>query len=269
VRAETWLTYAGHSTLLIEMSGVRLLTDPVLRRRVAHLNRQVASPDVTCQDVDAVLISHLHWDHLDIPSLRLLNSDARLIVPPGVGDRLWARGFRRMEELRVGQSTTVGSLQVTATPAEHTGGLYPFGPTSECIGFLIGGSYQVYFAGDTDLFPEMATIEPNLDAALLPVWGWGPRLGTGHMDPQRAAEALTVLRPRVAVPIHWGTFCPIGVAWLRPQFLWRPPRAFERHASALTPEVEVRVLDPGESFCFEQQLGSPRRRSSAAAWARW
>jgi L-ascorbate metabolism protein UlaG (beta-lactamase superfamily) len=114
------------------------------------------------------------------------------------------------------------------------------------MGFIIQGSHRTYFAGDTDLFPEMARIGQDLDVALLPVWGWGPRLGNGHMDPLRAAESLPMLRPRVAIPIHWGTFCPIGTGWM--QFLSRPPRAFAHYAADLAPEVEICILEPGQSF---------------------
>src|SRR6185503_2691890 len=103
----------------------------------------------------------------------------------------------------------------------------------------------VYFAGDTGLFAGMARL-PTLDLALLPVWGWGPRLGPGHLDPVGAAEALTLLRPRIAVPIHWGTYSPLW--YLRPPaYLSEPGVAFAREAARLAPEVEVRVLTPGES----------------------
>src|SRR6185312_7857481 len=77
------------------------------------------------------------------------------------------------------------------------------------LGYLVRGTRTVYFAGDTDLFPGMADVAGELDLALLPVAGWGPKVGPGHLDPERAAEALTLLRPRVCVPIHWGTYSPL------------------------------------------------------------
>jgi L-ascorbate metabolism protein UlaG (beta-lactamase superfamily) len=84
--------------------------------------------------------------------------------------------------------------------------------------------------------------------ALLPIWGWGPRLGGGHLDPRRAAEALALLHPRIAVPIHWGVLYPLGVGWLKPRYLTEPARRFSELASELAPEVDVRVLAPGESL---------------------
>jgi L-ascorbate metabolism protein UlaG (beta-lactamase superfamily) len=115
------------------------------------------------------------------------------------------------------------------------------------MGFVVRGSKTVYFAGDTDLFGEMDSLEPNLDVAVLPVWGWGPTLSRGHLSPERAAESLRLLRPRIAIPIHWGTYLPIGMAWMKPRFLTRPPVDFKTAANRIAPEVEVRILEPGET----------------------
>jgi L-ascorbate metabolism protein UlaG (beta-lactamase superfamily) len=111
-------------------------------------------------------------------------------------------------------------------------------------------SRRVYFAGDTDVFPSMAELAPELDVALLPVWGWGPRLGPGHMDPGRAATALELLRPRVAMPIHWGTFWPLGLGRVRQARLVEPPHEFVTLARETTPSVRVRVALPA-SEAFE------------------
>ena len=123
----------------------------------------------------------------------------------------------------------------------------PFGAPTAALGFVVNGRNRIYFAGDTDLFDGMADFAP-LDVALLPVWGWGPSLGHGHMDPARAARALTMLSPRLAIPIHWGTLYPAGLGWFRPRLLTEPPRRFARHAAELAPDVDVQVLEPGESL---------------------
>ena len=242
------LTYIGHSTVLIEMDGVRLITDPLFRNRVMHLVRLVNSPKVTDWQIDAILISHMHWDHLDIPSLRRLGKHTRLIVPKGAAGYLRRRGFHNIDEIERDEVIQLGDVQVTATYANHTGHRTPFGPKVDSVGFLIDGSYEVYFAGDTDLFPEMASLGIDIDVALLPVWGYGPTLGPGHLDPYRAAQSLKHLTPDVAVPIHWGTYCPLGMAWMQLPFLQRPPRSFLRHAVSAAPEVQVKVLDPGHSL---------------------
>jgi L-ascorbate metabolism protein UlaG (beta-lactamase superfamily) len=246
--ASSTLTYVGHSTVLIEMDGVRLMTDPVLRKRVGHLYRQVGLSSAFRRPVDAVLISHLHWDHLDLPSLRQLGRHSRLIVPRGAANYMKLQGFRRVRELGWGETVDVGGVQVTATPAFHSGERHPLGPAADCQGYMIVGQHQVYFAGDTDVFPGMADLSPALDVALLPVWGWGPTLGEGHMDPLRAAQSLAHLDPRVAVPIHWGTYCPIGMGWMHPDFLSRPPREFADLSADLAPGVDVQILQPGQSY---------------------
>jgi L-ascorbate metabolism protein UlaG (beta-lactamase superfamily) len=90
----------------------------------------------------------------------------------------------------------------------------------------------------------MGDLSGDLDVALLPIWGWGPRVGRGHMDPERAAHAVALLRPRVALPIHWGTLASPRAPWLEdPQ---APPRAFAERVAELASGVEVRVLAPGE-----------------------
>jgi L-ascorbate metabolism protein UlaG (beta-lactamase superfamily) len=102
----------------------------------------------------------------------------------------------------------------------------------------------------------MANIGKQLDLALLPVWGWGPNLGAGHMDPKRAAEALNKLEPDMAIPIHWGTYCPIGLDIFHPRFLSQPPLEFAKYSSSIAPEVSVRILNPGQSMKLSEKRPS-------------
>jgi L-ascorbate metabolism protein UlaG (beta-lactamase superfamily) len=245
-RRVTWL---GHSTVLIELAGARLLTDPVLRNRLLHLRRVVPDIDPAHHAaLDAVLLSHLHYDHLDTPSLRLLDrGGVRLVVPDGARRLVAKEDFAEVTELAVGDATEVAGVRVEAVPAVHDGGRLPFGAKVETLGFVAeADGVRIYFAGDTDLFDEMTEIR-DLDLALIPVWGWGPTLGSGHLDPERAAQALALLRPRLAVPIHWGTLFPVGRRD-RTRRLTDPPREFERAAARAAPGVEIRVLEPGEAI---------------------
>jgi L-ascorbate metabolism protein UlaG (beta-lactamase superfamily) len=229
--------------VLIQLGGVRILTDPVLRTRVAHLRRHGEAPEVPA-DIDAVLISHLHHDHLDRPSLRLLAGHPRVIAPRG-SERLARRPRVAVEGLRPGDRAEVSGVPVEAVRAVHgSSRLWRAGPSAEPLGFVIGTAPSVYFAGDTDLFPEMERLGP-LDVALLPVAGWGPNLGPGHMDAARAAEAVALLRARVAIPIHWGTLFP-RLTRLGDWFSG-PGDEFAAQVTAVAPESEVRVLRPGES----------------------
>jgi L-ascorbate metabolism protein UlaG (beta-lactamase superfamily) len=242
------ITYVGHATVLVELDGVRLLTDPVLRSRVGPLRRHGAppAPRVT-ENLDAVLISHLHHDHADLPSLRRIGRDVAVIGAPGSRKFLERRGFGAVSELAPGESSQVGAVTVTAVEARHPSESR-FERHSEAVGFLLAGRRRrIYFAGDTDLFDGMGELGPGLDLALLPIWGWGPSVGPGHLDPKRAAQAAALLSPRVVVPIHWGTLYPFGLSRLRPDPLRSPPRKFETWMRELAPQVEARVLAPGEA----------------------
>jgi L-ascorbate metabolism protein UlaG (beta-lactamase superfamily) len=242
------VTWIGHATVLIELGGVRLLTDPLLRGRLGHLKRHGAPPAPgTTEGIDAVLISHLHLDHLDLPSLERLPRDTRVLVPRGAGAFLRRHGFDGAEELAAGDRVRVGELPVTAVPAVHDRRRRPYGggPAADALGFVAGE--RVYFAGDTDLFDAMGELG-GIDVALLPVWGWGPSLGEGHLDPPAAARAAALVRPRVAIPIHWGTFYPRGLARYKAHRLTDPPHEFAAAVARLAPDVAVHVLAPGETL---------------------
>ena len=231
--------------MLLELDGIRILTDPLLVDRLGLLHRHSGAVEMLDDiEADVVLISHAHHDHLHLPSMRRLRGRPQTVVPAGLGRLLERR--HDVVEVAPGQQIDVGTVRITALPALHHGGRRPFGPASAALGFHIVGSCRVYFAGDTDLFPEMADLAGHVDVALLPVWGWGPRLGGGHMDPSRAAEAVVRIAPRVAIPIHWGTFYPVGLARLWPRPLAMPPNDFAHEVARRAPGTEVRVLAPGE-----------------------
>jgi len=241
-------TFLGHSTVLVEMGDARILTDPVLLNRISILRRAASAlPSDLYRDIDVVVISHLHLDHLDIPSLRTLGTDIPLVVPRGAGKFMRSMGFTSVEELAPGQSIVVDGVDVRATLADHSGFRPPFGPTAQAVGYVFElDNESVYFAGDTDIFPAMSDLS-GVDLALLPVWGWGPRLGPGHMDPERAADALGVIRPRATVPIHWGTLWPMGMGMVMPQRLEQPPLDFAEAAARKAPGVTVLLTPPGQT----------------------
>ncbi len=241
------VTWVGHSTVLIELDGIRIITDPALHRRVGPL-RRVASPvqEEARRDIDAILVSHLHADHTDLPSLRAIGVATPILAPRGAGSWLSQHGFTDVRELRAGEQASVGAARVSATPASHGSSRRPLGSLrAEPIGFVIGGSQAVYFAGDTDLFDAMSELAGTIDLALLPVWGWGPTLGPGHLNPERAVTAAARIAPRVAVPIHWGTLALPRPA-RDPRDAQRPAREFAERMAVEAPAIETRVLRPGE-----------------------
>jgi L-ascorbate metabolism protein UlaG (beta-lactamase superfamily) len=240
------LTWLGHATVLLELSGARLLTDPVLRSRVVHLRRRAPVP-ADPGALDAVLISHAHRDHLDRPSLRRLDPGATVVSASGAARSLRRLG-RTVVELAPGDEVRIGGVAVRAVPAVHGGRRSPRLAPAGAIGFVVEGGRRIYFAGDTEVFPEMAAIGEGLDAALVPVSGWGPTLGAGHMDPAQAADAIALLRPRVAVPIHWGTFLSLGLGRRHARLLRDPPHEFAAHVATRAPATRVAILVPGSSL---------------------
>ena len=247
--AHARLTFLGHSTVLIEVDALRILTDPMLRDGVGPVRRQVQAvlPELFA-DLDAIFISHGHHDHLDLPSLRRIPGRPTVIVPRGFGRIAGRLGLGPVEEVAPGDRLTIDRVRFSAVHAEHSGRREPFGPSGPALGCVISGSRSVYFPGDTDLFPAMADLAGRLDVALLPVWGWGPTIGEGHMDPERAAAAAAILRPGLAIPIHWGTFYPAGLRRVVPKPFDEPGSLFAAAAARLAPGVAVRVLAPGETL---------------------
>ena len=239
-------TFVGHSTVLIEVDGARILTDPLLRLRVGALIRHSPLPPASVyRDLDAVVISHAHLDHLDVRSLRLIDKDTPVLASRATQRLIKRLGFADVTEMEAGESRDIGRLRLTATPAVHGITRHPMAAPGNSLGYLVQGRLKACFAGDTGLFDEMAGLADDLDLALLPVGGWGPRLPEGHLNPLTAAKALRLLRPAVAAPIHWGTLYP---PWLPPAFnarFGRWPLAFTRYAAQLAPGVDARVPAPG------------------------
>lgn len=235
----------GHSTVLVDMDGVKVLTDPVLRPRVMHLRRAHKVDMRAIRGVDAVVVSHLHFDHLDLPSLERLGRELPLVLPRGGGALVRRRGFRAVTEIEVHEQLAIGSLTIRATPATHSDERMPLGAKADPVGYLLEGTRSVYFAGDTELFDGMSALAP-VDVALLPIWGWGRKLGRGHMDPEGAVEAARRLEARIVVPIHWGTYFPVQDG-LRggPADADVPVDEFVTRMEAELPDTDVRVLLPG------------------------
>lgn len=250
------ITWWGHATCTVEDSHTRVLTDPLFARRLAHLRRRRgAVPPDEARRADVALVSHLHADHLHVPSLARLAPGTRLLVPRGA--RRAVPALRRLAHLGVsevepGDVTRVGGLAIRAVPARHDGRRLPVGPhRSPALGYVLEGEARTYFAGDTGLFDTMAKEVGPVDVALLPVGGWGPYLGEGHLDAGRAAEALARLGASSAVPVHYGTYWPIGMDAVRPHEFHAPGHEFVRLAARHAPDVTVHRLGHGESVRLE------------------
>jgi L-ascorbate metabolism protein UlaG (beta-lactamase superfamily) len=228
---------------------VRVLTDPLLRRRILHIRRRVPLPENRdLGSLNAILISHPHADHLDPPSLRALDAACQVVAPRGCARILRRAGVREAIEVEPGDRVEVGGALVEAVEARHDGRRYPFGRRRPALGYLLEGPPSLFFVGDTDLFPEMAALSGRVEVAALPIAGWGPDLPAGHLDPEGAARAVALIEPRIAIPIHWGTMVAVGAqSGADPH---APPREFARAVAGVAPEVEVTVLAPGQRLEF-------------------
>lgn len=262
------LTWWGHSSTTVELGGLRVALDPLLTDRLLHLRRYADSPRVAeATRVEVVLVSHLHADHLHLPSLRLFPRTATLVVPPGAGRLVGRLGFHRVVVaepgthlvLRTGEGTApsndepchlAGEVEVRVLAASHDGRRLPVpGQVGTAVGFRISaGGRSVWYPGDTGLREDMAEVAP-VDLALVPVGGWGPTLGRHHMDPEEAATAVARVGATWASPVHWGTFWPRGLARIdrrRHQHLFVTPG--QRFATAVgdVPGTRPVVVVPGE-----------------------
>jgi L-ascorbate metabolism protein UlaG (beta-lactamase superfamily) len=240
------LRFVGHATVLIDIGGFRILTDPFLRGRLGPLERHGPLPDADALgEIDVVLISHGHPDHFDRASLAALLGRPVTVVPRGLGGAVPPGAAREVIETFAGDRFDIDRVTIRAVPARHW--ISPGSPRAQPLGYVVDAGTRIYFAGDTGRTRAMLDLERALDVALLPVWTWGPHLGPGHLGPRSAAEVLREIRPRIAVPIHWGTLYPrrLHRVWRSP--LDEPGDRFARHASRIAPDVDVRVLRPGDA----------------------
>ena len=241
--------FLGHATVLIEVAGLRVLTDPFLRARIGPLQRHGPLPDTGTIHADLVLVSHGHPDHFDPASIEALPGRPAIVVPRGLASRVGRRAAGRVVELAAGESLNVAGLTIEAVRARHW--ISPGAARAQPIGYVLDAGPRVYFAGDTGRFADMGALVGRVDLAFLPIWTWGPHLGPGHLGPRSAAEVARDIAPSAVVPIHWGTLYPrlLHRLWHRP--LREPGDRFAAHARRLAPDVEVRVLRPGEATTFD------------------
>jgi L-ascorbate metabolism protein UlaG (beta-lactamase superfamily) len=246
------ITWLGHSTVVLDLDGMRVLTDPLLRPHAGLLRRLAPRPDpASWSRPDVVLLSHLHHDHAELRSLRMLRGAALMSAPANVA---WLRRRKLTHTAPLGDVwTPVGSgVQIRQVPAEHRSRPMPHRPNDANGQLVRGPSGTVWIAGDTGLYPEMAAIPAMaggpIDVALLPVWGWGPRLSAGHLSPESAATAVAMSGARFALPVHWGTLHPPFFTHFARGWLEQPGRRFADAIAVQAPGCTAVVLAPGESW---------------------
>jgi len=246
------ITWLGHATTVIDLDGVRLVTDPLIHQHAGMLRRRGVGPrSDSWLAPDAVLLSHLHYDHAEPRSLRRMGPVPVLTAPANAH---WARkhalqgmGLGPSQWFRVG-----GRVDVRLAPAVHGHRPMPHRPNAATGHLVRGEGGTVWFAGDTELYPGMSELPElagtRIDVALVPVHGWGPRLSGGHLGPVEAARACALVGARFAVPIHWGTLHAPAGRHLPPGWMDEAGPAFAAALRREAPDCEPVVLAPGGSW---------------------
>lgn len=251
---EPHATWIGHASFVLRLGGALIATDPVFAGRMGP-RRRLTPPGVASSrlpPIDVVTVSHAHFDHLDVPSLRTLARAGHplFVVPRDNADLLRGAGIENVVELGWWESTEAGGVRITCVPAQHWSMRMPWDRNTRLWGGFVYESTEgvAYHAGDTalseDVFRAIAERCPRIDWAMLPIGAYDPTwfMSSQHMGPEEAGHAWELLGARVLVAMHWGTFKltdePIG----------EPPERVKAWFDAKGyPRERLWVLDVGET----------------------
>lgn len=244
------VTWWGHSFVTVTIGGIAVATDPLMARRLFHLRRASAPPPSEATRCDVVLISHLHHDHLHLPSLRRFDDDIPIVVPRGAVAAV--KPLKRLVTIEVepGDRIEVAGVDIEVLSARHDGSrLKSAGHTpTRAMGFRFeAGGQSCWYPGDTGPM-DFSPIDA-VDLALMPIGGWGPSLGDHHVDPVQAVDAIADVGARWVLPVHYGTFWPIVLpTGTRSHAHWfgTPATRFREAADAARLDAEIVIPELGE-----------------------
>jgi L-ascorbate metabolism protein UlaG (beta-lactamase superfamily) len=251
------LTYIGHATLLLEIGGIKILTDPNFDPKLGRILPRVSAPGILLDKLpalDALLLTHAHADHLSFDSLDRLPRDIPLLAPPVIAQWLRRLGYTHATNLPAGESARVGDVTIHAAAATHRGNRYGYDRWRSAANmYLLDAGETMFFAGDTALVDDTHHLVEHtlwkagreLDLALLPIgyapW-WKPGFRKGHLTHEDALVLFERLRAKVMVPYHWGTFR--HVTSTAHDAIRRLRERLDSHHLASA----VRIVEPGDSL---------------------
>lgn len=247
------ITLINHATVLIQLGGVNILTDPIYSWTVSYLFPRLQKPGIPFNDlppIDYILISHSDYDHLNMKTLRRLarRGNSTIILPKGIGSYGQRAGFSKVVEMSHWEKFEDGGTNITCVPVKHVSKRKPGrAETNACAGFVVEkDNRSVYFAGDTayaEFFSEIGS-RHTLDIALLPIGAYKPEkwFRNLHLHPVTALQAFQDLGAKHLVPFHWGTF------WISDEPMHEPPQKLRAEAERCNIQDRVHILRNGETF---------------------
>jgi L-ascorbate metabolism protein UlaG (beta-lactamase superfamily) len=247
---EIGLTWIGHASFLLQTQGVNILIDPNWARWLKVIKR-IKHPGIQLHDlpeIDLVLVTHAHFDHLDRKTLRQVAEDQPIVVPFEVGNLVHDLGFRSVHELHYWESFEHGPVKITLTPCHHWGARMLHDSHRGFGGFIIeAGGRTVFHCGDTAYFDGFKEIGErfSIDVALMPIGAYDPPSGREvHMNPEEAVQAFLDLKARQMVPMHYGTFR------LSYEPMDEPPQRLRRHAETRGLAERISFMTEGQAAVF-------------------
>ncbi|MFC1786877.1 MBL fold metallo-hydrolase [Halobacteriota archaeon] len=242
-----FITYIGHSTVIVESKDFRFITDPIFSNRIARFfSRRKVPLDTSVEDlppIDSILISHGHYDHLDVPTLKKFPKYIPIIVSKSLRKIIARLGYSDIRTLSWWGATKIGKAEIIAVPAFHFSGRPPWILRNDYQGYVVKGKPVVYFAGDTGLQNDFEEIGKKfeIDLAILPIGAYSPRsFRRHHLSPEDAIQAMALLKAKKMIPMHWGTF---GLSF---EPITEPPERLAKITKECNLEDRVLILNPGE-----------------------
>lgn len=247
------ITYIGHATVLIDTGSCKFITDPLLVKRIARIGPKRKVPlqvkSGSLEDIDFTTISHGHFDHLDLRSLKMIDQDVPVVCHPTL-ERIVRKTKHKPRPLNRWESTEINGLKITAVPAFHFSARPPFHFSKDYQGYIIEAEKVLYHAGDGGMNNHFNEIGKrfDIDITFLPIGGYNPSsYRKYHLNPEDALDALVMMNASLLIPIHWGTFI------LSREPIDEPPKRLLDYAEKKGLQHRVKVLQPGENTDLHQE----------------